>query len=260
MASWIFLRGLTRETAHWGRFPADFQRALPDSRVIALDLPGNGQLHQVASPLAIEKMVADCRSELERRGHKPPYCLLAMSLGAMVAAEWSCSAPQEVACCVLINTSLRPFSPFYRRLQPRNYLPLLGLALRSGTSRQVEQTILQLTSNAAEAREGVLADWVAARLQHPVRAANALRQLLAAARYRARREPPATAVLLLASEQDRLVHVDCSRAIAASWHCPLALHPSAGHDLPLDDPQWVIDQVRQWLASRSRLSGMDMKV
>jgi len=25
-------------------------------------------------------------------------------------------------------------------------------------------------------------------------------------------------------------------------------HPDAGHDLPLDDPQWVITQITQWAA------------
>jgi hypothetical protein len=28
----------------------------------------------------------------------------------------------------------------------------------------------------------------------------------------------------------------------------LAIHPGAGHDLPLDDAPWVAQQVRDWLA------------
>ncbi|EER57837.1 hypothetical protein AcdelDRAFT_4590, partial [Acidovorax delafieldii 2AN] len=39
----------------------------------------------------------------------------------------------------------------------------------------------------------------------------------------------------------------CSLAIARHWQCALALHPQAGHDLPLDAPQWVIAQVQRWL-------------
>ena len=35
-----------------------------------------------------------------------------MSLGAMVAVAWANAHPQELARCVLINASLRPFSPF----------------------------------------------------------------------------------------------------------------------------------------------------
>jgi pimeloyl-ACP methyl ester carboxylesterase len=254
MASWIFLRGLTRETAHWGSFIADFQHAVPASQVISLDLPGNGRLNAMPSPPSIAAMVSYCRAELKRRGEKPPFYLLAMSLGAMVASEWSYQAPDELAGCVLINTSLRPFSPFYRRLQPHNYLPLLRFALLGSGPTDRERTVLQLTSNQAAAHDGVIPEWVVVRMQRPVSANNALRQLLAAARYRARIEPPATRMLLLASERDRLVDARCSRAISDHWRCPLELHPSAGHDLPLDDPLWVIRQVLTWLGERSALS------
>jgi pimeloyl-ACP methyl ester carboxylesterase len=254
MDTWIFLRGLTRETAHWGGFIADFQKAMPASQVISLDLPGNGRLNAMPSPLSIAAMVSYCRAELKRRGEKPPFYLLAMSLGAMVATEWAYQAPAELAGCVLINTSLRPFSPFYRRLQPHNYLPLSRLALPGSGATDWERTVLQLTSNQPAAHDDVIAEWVAARMQRPVSANNALRQLIAAARYRVQIEPPMTRVLLLASERDRLVDARCSRAISGHWGCPLELHPSAGHDIPLDDPHWVIRQVLQWLGKNSESS------
>jgi len=248
-ATWLLLRGLTRETAHWGGFVAALAQALPQARVIALDLPGNGQLHTLRSPADIAAMVAWCRAELARRGLQEPVHVLAMSLGAMVAAEWAAQAPQELAGGVLINTSLRPFSPFYRRLRPRNYLRLLRLLLGGAAPRVWEQAILAMTSNRPAERAGVLPAWTATRLQHPVRAANALRQLLAAARYRARAQAPAVSLLLLGSEQDRLVDVRCTLALAQHWGSALRLHPWAGHDLPLDDPAWVVAQIRAWLAA-----------
>ena len=254
MTSWIFLRGLTRGTAHWGRFPDAFRNAVPDSRVIPLDLPGNGSLNQVPSPLSITGMVSYCRTELLQRGEKPPYYLLAMSLGAMVAAEWSYQYPDEVAGCVLINTSFRPVSPFYRRLRPRNYLALLRLALLKTTSSDRERIILKMTSNNAASHEQVIPDWIATRLEHPVKEVNALRQLMAAARYRVPAAPPPVEVLLLAGVQDELVNVECSLAIASRWKCSLELHPSAGHDLPLDAPLWVTEQVRLWLQARSAVA------
>jgi pimeloyl-ACP methyl ester carboxylesterase len=96
----------------------------------------------------------------------------------------------------------------------------------------------------------VLSAWTQARQQRPVSAANALRQLLAAALYRVRKNPPGVPLLLLASEQDGLVDVRCSLAVAQRWGCPLRLHPWAGHDLPLDDPDWVIAQVASWQPAR----------
>ncbi len=243
---WIFLRGLTREAAHWGGFPAVFQRAMPTARIVTPDLPGNGQRHREASPATVAGMVAACRAEVARQGIAPPVHLLAMSLGAMVAAEWARVAPAEVAACVLINTSFRPFSPLRQRLLAHNTPTLLRLAFAPGSPQDAERAILRMTSNHAQAHEPVLQDWVAARAQRPVSAANALRQLVAAARFSAAPVAPIPKVLLLASEHDHLVDSRCSQAIASAWHCPLVMHPSAGHDLPLDDPAWVADQVRRW--------------
>ncbi len=246
MTTWILLRGLTRESGHWGDFTGQFQRALPGSRVVTLDLPGNGRLHRQPSPWRVQDMVASCRLELAARGIEPPYHLLAMSLGAMVAVEWGHAHPREIAASVLINTSLRPFSRFDQRLQPRNYGTLLKLALPGATSEAWERAILRMTSNLATA--AVLPGWVALRQASPVSRANALRQLAAAARYRAPDTRPQAPTLVLASRQDHLVSVECSLALARHWHCAIRLHPSAGHDLPLDDGPWVTAQVRTWLA------------
>jgi pimeloyl-ACP methyl ester carboxylesterase len=248
MDTWILLRGLTREAAHWGRFADDFQHAWQEARVVALDLPGNGQLHVRHSPLTVQGMVAACRAELARQGVRPPFRLFAMSLGAMVATEWARTAPADILGCVLVNTSFRPFSPFFHRLRPRNYAALLGLALLPRSPEAIERTVWRLTSNAPAPHSPTIDDWVAARARRPVSAVNALRQLVAAARYRAPAVAPNPRILLLASQSDQLVDSHCSQAIARGWHCALALHPHAGHDLPLDAPQWVLEQVQQWLA------------
>jgi pimeloyl-ACP methyl ester carboxylesterase len=258
MPTWIFLRGLTRESAHWGAFATAFENALPGTRVVPLDLPGNGRLHRMPSPTTVRGMAKCCRAELAAQGVRPPFWVLAMSLGAMVATDWALLAPDELAGCVLINTSLRPFSPFYERLRPANYLALLRCALPGNTPHTVEQTVLQMTSRRAQTHAAVVAEWVAIHRQRPVSAANALRQLLAAARYTAPTSVLTAAsptgqsatprVLLLASQNDGLVSSQCSQAIARAWGVPLRLHPFAGHDLPLDDAQWVIDEVRAWMS------------
>jgi pimeloyl-ACP methyl ester carboxylesterase len=255
MRQWILLRGLTRETAHWGGLVADLQQALPGDAVLAVDLPGNGCWHHRPSPTTVQGMVQACRADLAARGLAPPYHLLAMSLGAMVAVEWARGAPQEVASGVLVNTSLRPFSPFYHRLRPQNYGALLRLVLWPRPAEAVELQVLAMTSNLAAARAPVLAHWAAVRRQRPVSGRNALRQLLAAARYRAPATAPLPHLLLLASRHDQLVASACSQALAAAWNLPLVMHPFAGHDLPLDDPAWVVAQVRKWATRPSHPSG-----
>lgn len=242
-STWVLLRGLTREAAHWGGFPAVLQRALPGAQLHLLDLPGNGVRHRERSPASVDAMVADVRQQLLQRGIRTPVRVLALSLGAMVAAQWAHSAPHEVAGAVLVNTSLRPFSPLHHRMQPPNWPRLLRLALGRPAPEDAERLIWQMTSQQPVVDEAVLADWVQARRLHPVRGVNALRQLLAAARYRAPAEPPCVPMLLLTGAQDRLVDPRCSSAVAQAWGVPLLTHPWGGHDLPLDDPGWVATQL-----------------
>lgn len=256
MTTWILLRGLTRESGHWGAFAALLQHRHPESRVVALDLPGNGSFNHQPSPTRIEAMSRWCRDHLRSQGIAPPYRLLAMSMGAMVAVDWVASAPQQILGCVLINTSLRPVSRWYRRLRPRNYAALLALALTPDAGGGHERTILRLTSRNPAAAAAVLDEWTRLRSARPVSTANALRQLLAASRYRAPTTAPAAPLLLLTSRRDALVDWRCSQALAQRWHTDIAIHQTAGHDLTLDDAAWVVDQIERWLAAGRSGTGL----
>lgn len=251
--TWVLLRGLTREQRHWGGFPKLLTEHLPGAKIVALDLPGNGRLCAQTSPATVSEMAEQCRAELSSRGIRPPYHVLAMSLGAMVTTAWAHRHPEEIQGCVLINTSMRPFSPFYQRLRPRNYPLMLKLALLGGSARQWEEAILKITTRHPPQPEQQVQDWTAYRDECPVSRDNALRQLLAAARYTAPMEGPSARTLILTSAQDGLVDPRCSRRLAASWNTDFAEHPSAGHDLPLDDGPWVATQVQKWRLAGSRL-------
>lgn len=247
MNNWILLRGLMRETRHWGDFAAKLQAALPHDRVLAIDLPGNGEHWQQPSPLHVSGMVQFCRRQTALKGIPGPYSLIALSLGGMVATAWATSQPDEVSRAVLINTSMKPFSPFYRRLRPRNYPSLFWHGLQASHGQQFEQLLLRLTSSRADT--AVLPNWQAWRTQYPVSRINALRQLLAAARFCAPRVQPPQPLLVLAGRADRLVDHRCSLQLAHQWRSAVAVHPWAGHDLPLDDGEWVVQQISRWVES-----------
>lgn len=254
MSTWVLLRGLMRESRHWGEFPAILGEEIDKAKVLTLDLPGNGSLHRIASPTRVEEMAEFCRQELHARGLAPPYNLLALSLGAMVAVAWATDHPDEISRAVLINTSLRPFSPFHHRLRAKNYPALFSLALTGGMEKQ-EKLILRMTSCRGLTQHEILARWIAYQQQYPVSRRNALRQLAAAARYRAPHTRPAPPLLILASANDQLVDMRCSNRLANQWQTSLAVHPSAGHDLPLDDGAWVARRVREWLEASSVAAG-----
>lgn len=247
MNDWVLLRGLTRESRHWGAFPDALRTALGGVRIHAPDLPGNGLLHAQESPHDIGAMVEACRRQVAAQGVAAPFGMLAMSLGAMVACEWASRHPQEVGALVLVNTSMRPFSPFHHRLRPRSYRPLLQALADWNDPLACESRILALTSRRHAADRALAATWAQWHRECPVSRANALRQLRAAAACRAPARP-AAATLLLAAAGDDLVDPRCSAALAVAWEAPLRVHPEAGHDLPLDDAEWVARQVAEWWA------------
>lgn len=248
MTTWVLLRGLLRDSRHWGEFPQQLQRAIGAPHLVMLDFPGNGSLHQQASAISVPEMAQHIRTQLRQLGYPPPYAVLALSLGAMVAVEWSAQHPQELERMVLINTSLAPHNRFYQRLRPANYPALLRFLIY-GSIAQRERLILRLTSTTPRTlaqRAELLACWTRYAESCPVSRINILRQLRAALNYRATANAPTVPLLLLGGQQDRLVSVACTLTLAQLWRCNIKLHPTAGHDLPLDDADWVIRQIQQW--------------
>jgi pimeloyl-ACP methyl ester carboxylesterase len=245
--TWVLLRGLMREQRHWGNFTQQFAQAHPHERIITLDFAGNGALYQLASATSIGAMVEQARGQvrqqLQQQQTEGNIKLLAISLGGMVAVAWAERYPQELQRLILINTSLAPYNPFYQRLRPANY-PAIIATMLTGTQRQREQLILRLTSHQSNApqAEQLLNDWVHYAQQYPIRRRNILRQLFAAMRYRAPAQAPQVPLLMLAGAKDVLVSPQCSATLAHRWQVELRIHPEAGHDLPLDDPAWVIQQ------------------
>ncbi|MFC0167278.1 alpha/beta fold hydrolase [Pseudoduganella danionis] len=250
MERWILLRGLVREQRHWGSFPALLAAALPDARLYTPDLPGNGSRYRETSPASVRQMVEACRLQLQQAGVAPPYSLLALSLGGMVALTWADLYPQELRRCVLVNTSMRPYSPFYQRLRWQNYGAIVRQLLSGGRQAQ-EQLILRLTSRSGDApgRAALVQQWLGYQQEYPVARRNALRQLWAAARFRAPARRPALPVLLIASAGDQLVDHRCTLELARAWQTSARLHPTAGHDLPLDAGAWLAQQIADWVAA-----------
>lgn len=257
---WVLLRGLTRETRHWSGFAQQLARDMGDmggmGDVRAIDLPGNGACASQRSPLHVDDYVDAIRGalgEFGEPGARNRPRVLAMSLGAMVAAAWAIRYPNEVAQLVLVNTSMRPYSRVHQRLRPSAWPALARVALhwRGGALNEddaAERLIHALTCNRRDTLADDLAQWRAIRASAPVSRANALRQLAAAARFRVRGVPRCP-VLVVSSRGDRLVHPACSARLAAQWRATHVEHPWAGHDLPHDDPQWLCDTLRAWQAS-----------
>ena len=247
--NWVLLRGLARESAHWGDFVPRLQAAFPDATIATLDLPGTGRYFLERSPHTITAIAESVRKDAIDQGLlNRPVTLLALSLGGMVAWEWLQKHPTEIAGAVLLSTSFGGLNPFYERLRWQAFGKFVAF-MRECDLKKRELTILALLNNNRDLDDKLVDDWVAIQEQRPVSPKNKLNQMLAAAFYSPDASKPTVPVLLLNSSGDQLVAPRCSETIQKQWQLALRTHPWAGHDLTTDDGDWVVRQVQDWLSS-----------
>lgn len=245
--NWILLRGLARESGHWGDFVPLLQSAFPDARITQLDLPGTGYSYQETSPSSIKAITDSVRRHALDQGLlKQPVTILALSLGAMAAWEWMRRYPEDICGAALMNTSFADVSPFYQRLRWQSYKDIAALLMTRNLHKR-ESGILQLTSNRRSQHKQIVQAWEMIQIERPISIKNSFRQIIAAASYRPGDIKPKQPVLLLNGLGDRLVAPACSEAIHKKWSLELRRHHWAGHDLTLDDGAWVVSQLKDWL-------------
>jgi pimeloyl-[acyl-carrier protein] methyl ester esterase len=245
--NFILLRGLTRESAHWGDFVPQLKAAFPNAKLAQLDLPGAGPYFREASPNTTRGILEKVRAQaIEQGALAEPATLIAVSLGGMIAWEWLLNYPEDIGRAVLINISLGGLSPFYRRLRWQCY----GKLFAASGNRNIEErepALLKLLSNREENYRQTAAEWIAIQKARPINPKNAFRQLYAAATYQPEDIKPKPPILLLNSLGDKLVSPHCSTVIAQKWHLELHTHPWGGHDLTLDDGEWVVAEIADWI-------------
>ncbi len=244
----VLIRGLLREARHWGVFINHLQNQFPDALISTPDIPGNGMHHHEISPKTIIGMTDALRQQITA---DRPLRLVALSMGGMIAIDWMTRYPNEVEAAVLINTSARPLSPFYRRLRWAIYPCILQMIFHSAAQKEAD--ILKLTSNYHAHDDQLLKSWQQWQQHHPVSTTSAMHQFLAALSFSITGKP-LQRVLIVTSQADRLVDYRCSQKLAQSWRTSYIEHESAGHDLPLDEPGWLVNSMRQWF-----YSGIDTK-
>jgi pimeloyl-ACP methyl ester carboxylesterase len=244
--TWILLRGLAREKGHWGNFFDRFKSAHSPDEVLAIDLPGSGEHLAQASPATINGIFNCVRAEaVSRARHQTQFKLVALSLGGMVAMEWMREKSDDLAGVVLINTSSRNLSPFYNRLRWQIWRDVVRL-ISVQAARERERGIIDVIMNNAEARELALPQWTKVAVERPMSYKNFFNQLVAASRFEGLAQEPKLPTLILSSLGDRLVDPSCSTQLHEKYNWPIHRHPWAGHDLPWDDPQWVLDRIGEW--------------
>lgn len=238
---WLLLRGLMRESRHWGDFPKILESKLqakdPSATVETIDHPGFGTEFQRKSPTSISGIADDDRKRFEPR-YQEPAVLVAISLGGMVAMDWVSRYPQDFKFLFLVNSSARGASKITDRMQPKNWPYAFRMALMRNQARREEQ-ILALTTRLSEDQLEIYARKNFELYQErPYTTRNALRQMIGATGFLAPSRMPIPGKIVV-SETDDLVRSVCSYELAERFKYPVVSHPTANHDLSVDDPEWL---------------------
>ncbi len=259
----VLLRGWLRDSRHWESFPTTLVRRIPGATISTPDLPGNGAFYRQVSASTIAKMVDQIRAGMpsaKRIGgsptatpfaqRRPGLILIGLSMGGMIATEWAQRSSAEVTALILINSSMRPYAKPWQRLQLNAWPRLAGNLLTSTEKR--EMLIQELTLSPDNRTRERLHTWVRWSLTNPVTRESMRNQLLAAAHYRYSKSiPPQVPTLIVSGLQDRLVSPVCSQQISEAWQAPIVSHPLAGHDLPVEAPDWLADTVADFLDTQN---------
>ncbi|MFN7684214.1 MAG: alpha/beta fold hydrolase [Oligoflexia bacterium] len=248
--NWLLLRGLSREKRHWGNFSNLLAESSVGGRVIGLDLPGAGSEHLRASPDSISGIAEDLRQRwLRIREDQPgPWGVIAISMGGMIAMDWCSRFPHDFSAAVLINSSAANLGRPLERVRPRALFTAISLLGQPDLQRR-ELGILKLTTRLRETEvESISKRWASFAVEYPVSAATAFTQIMAASKFNA----PSTLsvpLLVISGAGDLFTAPVCSDRLAKKYNAKHVVHPSAGHDLPLDAPEWMVSQISNWLES-----------
>ena len=162
----------------------------------------------------------------------------------MVALDWVYRQPHDFDRLAIINTSSRDMATWLQRFSPFAYYRV-ARALSAPTIQLREKEILKLVSNLRVKDKKLLHQLVNIAKKNPVDRLSLARQLIAAAQFKCpeRIEIP---LLAISSLKDRMVDGRCSKMIGERLHARMKFHPTAGHDLPLDDPEWLATQLLEF--------------
>ena len=188
------------------------------------------------------------------RGPQDPKVIVSTSMGSLMAVEMAKKRKNFFQQIYLMNASFSGISPFYHRLKWKSWGSLISIAL-TREPRTRESKVLKMVSNNASLWPSLVDSFAEIARKRPCKKINALRQIYSAARYSSgSKAPEGASFVILVSRKDQMVDYRCSVDLSRHWKIPLHIHPWAGHDLSIDDPQWIIKKIREERRACSGLS------
>lgn len=238
----LFIRGLTRETRHWRGLPEKYQTKYPEHKVYSIDLPGAGEFCEMTSPRKLDDYVEFLRKEIQSRSILGKVVLIGISMGGMIGLRFAELYPEEIEKVFVINASAGNLSSYSERFNLKELKTLLKIFTTKDLPLKEEMT-LKLTTEHFKVTKDVVDEFVAIQHSAPVKPLSGINQLWAASRFKITK-PLSVPVVIISGLKDRLVAPKCPKKLSEILKAKLVTHPSAGHDLPLDEPDWLLSELR----------------
>ena len=215
-------------------------------------MPGFGDESSAKTPFTVQENTDFLHERfLEKRKSQTNWGVIGLSLGGMIALDWAYRYSKDFTALVIINSSARDLSPTYQRYSPyAMYTAILTTFLKTPNDFVRQQ--LKMISNLKINDKAVLDDLIKIAQDSKVTKEKLFRQTFAASRFVCP-DKISISTLVLTSMKDAMVDVRCSKALAEKLNAQIKFHPTAGHDLTLDDPQWVIDRIQTFIGELSSL-------
>ncbi|MDC0720378.1 alpha/beta fold hydrolase [Nannocystis bainbridge] len=239
----LLLRGLTRTIRHWGPLLDDLGASF---RTIAIDNRGVGHSDKPFGIYSTRTMADDAVAVLDHAGIGEA-AVFGISLGGAIAQQLVLHHPQRVRRLVLGCTRASGKDGPPARLS--TVLSLLSLLWLPEARALERSTPLVLSPAFLREHPEIVGEWQQLAEQFPTRRRALIGQLGAVLRHdtRARLGTIAVPTLVVSGDDDRLIDVACSHALAAAIPgARLELLPGAGHDIPAERPREVAALLREF--------------
>lgn len=270
----VLVHGLGGSWANW----ADVMPALATrGRVLALDLGGHGLTQATPDRSTVPANLALLRHFVQATCEGRPAIVVGNSMGGLLAAQLAALDKRAVAGAVLIDPAIPP-TPMSRP-HPMvlagfaiNSLPVVGprflarQAEKFPLEQQVEFTMRLVTSDperiapalrqlhleGSRLRRERIVD---ADAQYLAATKSTLWQLIRRVHFARTTDRILAPVLLMHGAQDRLVHVQTARSLAAGHpHWTYVEGADKGHTPMLDYPDWVSEHILSWVDGQQSMA------
>lgn len=243
----LLLRGLGRTSAHWLDFPNHLKDNLDIvNEVKCIDLPGFGHESDASSPITIKGITDFVLSRFELFPTNKNWITISVSLGGMVNMHWLSDTEKSalIKGSIIINSSSSDIANPFERASIKS----LSKIVRAGisTDNYVKEKHIASFVNHQCPDEETLRRLAQVNEKFPIGIPAFLKQLIAASQFKSPRylyRP----TMFVNSKNDVMVNPICSERLAKKFDCQLETHPSAGHDLPIEDPTWLVERVGNFL-------------